>query len=157
MRQRGTAQRDNEERKRNINRPRGHKKIDMKKIIISLIVVLATITSFAQTQTNTSSTISPDNDIVYRLFPTTNRWNFIKLNTRDGRMWQVQYSMEDDQIEVPLSLTTRISKEEEKNGRFFLYPTQNMWTFILLDQLDGRVWQVQWSTESKNRGVIPIN
>lgn len=71
-------------------------------------------------------------------------------------MWQVQYSLEDDQIEVPLSLTARVSKEEEKNGRFFLYPTQNMYNFILLDQLDGRVWQVQWSTESKNRMVIPI-
>jgi len=129
----------------------------MKKIVITLIVFLMAMTAFAQTQTNTNSTVSPDNDIVYRLFPTTNRWNFIKLNTRDGRMWQVQYSMENDQIEVPLSLTIRVSKEEEKNGRFFLYPTQNMWTFILLDQLDGRVWQVQWSTESKNRFVIPID
>ncbi|MDR2914381.1 MAG: hypothetical protein LBV74_06080 [Tannerella sp.] len=128
----------------------------MKKIGIILIVILTTMTAFAQTQTNTNSTVSPDNDIVYRLFPTTNRWNFIKLNTRDGRMWQVQYSLEDDQIEVPLSLTARVSKEEEKNGRFFLYPTQNMYNFILLDQLDGRVWQVQWSTESKNRMVIPI-
>lgn len=128
----------------------------MKKIGIILIVILTTMTAFAQTQTNITSTASPDSDIVYRLFPTTNRWNFIKLNTRDGRMWQVQYSLEDDQIEVPLSLTARVSKEEEKNGRFFLYPTQNMYNFILLDQLDGRVWQVQWSTESKNRMVIPI-
>lgn len=129
----------------------------MKTKILTLTFVLLSVLSFAQIQTNTNSTVSQDNDIVYRLFPTTNRWNFIKLNTRDGRMWQVQYSMENDQIEVPLSLTTRVSKEEEKNGRFFLYPTQNMWTFILLDQLDGRVWQVQWSTEFKNRFVIPIN
>ena len=49
------------------------------------------------------------------------------------------------------------TKEEEKNGRFFLYPTQNVWNFILLDQLDGRVWQVQWSIEEKNRMVIRIN
>lgn len=129
----------------------------MKTKFLTLTFALLSVLSFAQTQTNTNSTVSPDNDIVYRLFPTTNIWNFIKLNTRDGRMWQVQYSMENDQIEVPLSLITRVSKEEEKNGRFFLYPTQNMWTFILLDQLDGRVWQVQWSTESKNRFVIPIN
>ena len=72
-------------------------------------------------------------------------------------MWQVQYSLEDNNMEVPLSLITRVSKEEEKNGRFFLYPTQNIWNFILLDQLDGRVWQVQWSTEQKNRMVIQIN
>lgn len=125
--------------------------------IITFSFILLSVLSTAQTQDNSKSTVSPDNEIVYRLFPTTNRWNFIKLNTRDGRMWQVQYSMENNQLEVPLSLTTLVSSEEEKNGRFFLHPTENMWTFILLDQLDGRVWQVQWSTESKNRFVIPIN
>jgi hypothetical protein len=128
----------------------------MKKIIISLIVALTAMTAFAQTQ-NTISTVSPDSDIVYRLFPTQNIWIFIKLNTRNGQIWQVQYSTKsEEQIEVPLSLGTRVSKEEEKNGRFFLYPTQNMYNFILLDQLDGRVWQVQWSIDSKNRLVIPI-
>ena len=128
----------------------------MKKILISLVVVLATMTVFAQNQTNTTSTVSPDIDIVYRLFPTQNRWTFIKLNTRNGQMWQVQYSLEDNNLEVPLSLTTRVSSENEKNGRFFLYPTQNMYNFILLDQVDGRVWQVQWSTEARQRGVFPI-
>jgi len=128
----------------------------MKKILISLVVVLATMTVFAQNQTNTTSTVSPDIDIVYRLFPTQNRWTFIKLNTRNGQMWQVQYSLEYNNLEVPLSLTTRVSSENEKNGRFFLYPTQNMYNFILLDQVDGRVWQVQWSTEARQRGVFPI-
>lgn len=129
----------------------------MKTQLLLLTFILLSVFSFAQTQANTNTIVSPDQDIVYRLFPTSNRWNFIKLNTRDGRMWQVQYSLENDQIEIPLSLTTLVSKEEEKNGRFFLHPTQNMWSFILLDQLDGRVWQVQWSHESKNRFVIPIN
>ena len=129
----------------------------MKLKLLTFSFVLLSVLSIAQAQENTKPTVSPDRDIVYRLFPTTNRWNFIKLNTRDGRMWQVQYSMESSQMEVPLSLTTRVSPEDEKNGRFFLYPTENIWTFILLDQLDGKVWQVQWSTESKNRFVIPIN
>ena len=38
-----------------------------------------------------------------------------------------------------------------------LYPTQNMWTFILLDQTDGRTWQVQWSTDYESRGILPIS
>ena len=129
----------------------------MKTIIISLVVVLATTTAFAQNQTTPMSIVSPDNDIVYRLFSTQNKWTYIKLNTRNGQMWQVQYSLEDNNMETPLSLITRVSKEEEKNGRFFLYPTQNIYNFILLDQLDGRVWQVQWSIEEKSRMVIPIN
>lgn len=79
-------------------------------------------------------------------------WTFIKLNTRNGQMWQVQWSTGDNIFQVPLSLTSRVSSEEEKNGRFFLYPTTNIYNFILLDQIDGRAWQVQWSTEEKNRG-----
>lgn len=29
-------------------------------------------------------------------------------------------------------------------------------TFILLDQINGRTWQVQWSLEPEKRIVIPI-
>jgi hypothetical protein len=83
-------------------------------------------------------------------------YNFIKLNTRNGQMWQVQWDTGDKSFQVPLSLTTRVSSEEEKNGRFFLYPTTNIYNFILLDQIDGRVWQVQWSIEEKDRMVIRI-
>lgn len=129
----------------------------MKKIIISLIVVLATTAAFAQDQTTPMSIVSPDSGIVYRLFSTRNKWTYIKLNTRNGQMWQVQYSLEEYNREDALSLITRVSKEEEKNGRFFLYPTQNIYNFILLDQIDGRVWQVQWSIEEKNRMVVRIN
>lgn len=40
-------------------------------------------------------------------------------------------------------------------GRFTLYPTQNVFTFILLDQIDGRMWQVQWSTKAENmKGIV---
>lgn len=46
--------------------------------------------------------------------------------------------------------------KEKKNGRFKLVPTTNMWNFLLLDQIDGDVWQVQWSQEPKNRIVIKI-
>ncbi len=45
---------------------------------------------------------------------------------------------------------------KEENDRFALYPTQNIYTFILLDQVDGRTWQVQWSIDTYSRGVIPI-
>ncbi len=116
------------------------------------------MTVFAQTQTNTISIVSPDSAIVYRLFSTTNTWTFIKLNTRNGQMWQVQYHTESKyRFETPLSLTTLVSIEKEKNGRFFLYPTHNMYNFILLDQIDGRVWQVQWAMKEEDRMVIPLN
>lgn len=56
----------------------------MKKIILSLFVVLATTTAFAQNQTTPMSIVSPDGSIVYRLFSTQNKWTYIKLNTRNG-------------------------------------------------------------------------
>ncbi|MCX2584531.1 hypothetical protein [Pedobacter sp. MR22-3] len=130
----------------------------MKRILISLIINLTSITAFAQTTSETPiQNISTDSAVVYRLFSTRNKWTFIKLNTRNGQMWQVQYSLEEYNREDPLSLITRVTKEEEKNGRFFLYPTQNMYNFILLDQIDGRVWQVQWSIQEKSKMVIRIN
>lgn len=96
--------------------------------------------------------------VSYRLFPTENMWTFIKLNTRNGLMWQVQFDVQgDNRFETYLNLLPLVTTENETNDRFTLYPTQNMYTFILLDQLDGKTWQVQWSTKPENRGVIPIN
>ncbi|WP_316797112.1 hypothetical protein [Pedobacter agri] len=130
----------------------------IKRIFISLFVSLISIAAKAQTQSEPpAQNISTDSAVVYRLFTTRNKWTYIKLNTRNGQMWQVQYSLEDNNREDALSLLIRVPKEEEKNGRFFLYPTQNMYNFILLDQLDGRVWQVQWSIEEKSRMVVRIN
>ncbi|HEV3218228.1 MAG TPA: hypothetical protein VGZ48_00545 [Candidatus Acidoferrales bacterium] len=46
----------------------------------------------------------------------------------------------------------------ETPGRFTLYPTENIYNFLLLDQIDGRVWQVQWNWDSPaKRFVLPIS
>ena len=74
----------------------------------------------------------------YELYPTTNMWNFIKLDTQTGVMKMVQYTV-------------------KVNGRFELHKTQNMYNYILLDKIDGRTWQVQWSFEENRRFVIPIS
>jgi len=119
--------------------------------------------SFAQVQVEKDESVISQNAqksllaVTYRLFPTQNMWTFIKLNTRNGRMWQVQYDVQDDnRFETYLNILPLFDKEKEVDNRFTLYSTQNSWTFILLDQLDGRVWQVQWSMEPENRGIIPI-
>ena len=130
----------------------------MKKLLLLCVFAVFTLIANAQTdirQTRPDFTQNPN--ATYRLFPTTNMWIFIKLNTADGRMWLVQYSTTaGDQVEIPLSRIERADESEKKDGRFTLYATQNMYNFILLDQIDGRVWQVQWSTEGDNL-VIPIH
>lgn len=68
-------------------------------------------------------------------------------------MWQVQYSLDNNRFETYLNLTPLVEINKEVDNRFTLYPTQNMWTFILLDQIDGKTWQVQWSQEPKDRGI----
>ena len=95
----------------------------------------------------------------YKLFSTQNMWTFIKLDTRTGQIWQVQYSVDGDENRFECDLNPNpipLADGEEVNGRFELYPTKNMYNFILLDQIDGRTWQVQWSFEEENRAVIFI-
>lgn len=130
----------------------------MKKIFITSIIILSTISAFAQSTSEAPiQNISTDSEAVYRLFATKNMYTFIKLNTRNGQMWQVQWGTESKyRFETILSDLTRVYKDDEKNGRFFLYPTTNIYNFILLDQIDGRAWQVQWSLEAGERMVVRI-
>ena len=129
----------------------------MNKIIFSIIISLASITTLAQSTSEAPiQNISTDNNVVYRLFATRNMYTFIKLNTRNGQMSQIQWGQESNyRFETKLSDISRVNEDEEKNGRFFLYPTTNIYNFILLDQIDGRAWQVQWGKEGE-RMVIRI-
>ncbi len=129
----------------------------MRKLLFVSIFALTTISVFAQsTSEPPHQNISTDSTVVYRLFATKNIYTFIKLNTRNGQMWQIQWGTgKYDTFATLLSDISRVNKEEERNGRFFLYPTTNIYNFILLDQIDGRAWQVQWG-DKKDRMVIPI-
>src|SRR5690606_8128713 len=142
----------------NIKHLKGYRNYDMKKIMIFLVIGLASISAFAQSTSEAPiQNISTDSTVVYRLFSTRNMYTFIKLDTRNGKMWQVQWSNKGKEyrFESTLSDISLVNKDEEKNGRFFLYPTTNIYTFILLDQVDGRTWQVQWGKEDE-RLVIRI-
>ncbi len=130
----------------------------MKRLIFSILISLASITTFAQSSSDVPiQNISTDSNVVYRLFATRNMYTFIKLNTRNGQMWQIQWDTNPKyRFETILSSISLANENEEKNGRFFLYPTSNIYTFILLDQINGKAWQVQWGKEVE-RLVIPIN
>lgn len=130
----------------------------MKTKFITLFFVLFATVSFAQSTSEApTQNISPDSSAVFRLFTTRNMYTFIKLDTRNGQMTQIQWSTKgsDYRFEATLSDISRVNKEDEKIGRFFLYPTTNIYNFILLDQIDGRTWQVQWGKEEE-RAVIRI-
>lgn len=129
--------------------------------ILTLTFVLCATYSFTRTQTIPNETVyhkQVAENAIYQLFPTKNIWTFIKLDTRNGKMWQVHFSISDskNKVELTLNSLSLITDENEIKGRFTLYPTENMYNFLLLDQIDGTVFQVQWSMESKNRGIISI-
>lgn len=94
----------------------------------------------------------------FELFPTQNMWTFIKLDTRNGKMWQVQYDVRgDNRMETVLNDKSLVSNGGEIYGRFNLYATQNIFNFILLDKVSGDTWQVQWSIDEDKRGIMPIS
>ena len=41
-------------------------------------------------------------------------------------------------------------------GQFKLYPTKNMYNFLMVNTITGTTWQVQWSTEEEERMVFLI-
>jgi len=131
-----------------------------------LILGLLSFASYSQAKTQQDSTSikQQDKDIVlqvevpiYKLFPTENYWTFIKLDTRNGKMWQVHFTISDGyQGELILNSRSLVWADQEVNGRFTLYPTKNMYNFILLDQINGRTYQVQWNSDREKRFVSPI-
>lgn len=122
---------------------------------ISLSIIL---TAQNAPTSNADQSNQANEKFVYQLFPTKNYWTFIKLDTRNGKMWQVHFTLERDGVEGEFVLNSvpLVTKEKETTGRFTLYPTENIYNFILLDKIDGNVFQVQWSLEEKYRGVLPI-
>lgn len=149
----------------------------MKKLILILAAICIGTAALAQSAANDSSAtkwtqkdtltvgylqrISQHTAPCYKLYPTENMWTFLELETFSGRIWQVQYSIKgpDYRFKTVLnenSMIPFLDTEGKFAGRFELYKTQNMYNFILLDTASGSTWQVQWSTEAKDRAVLRI-
>lgn len=95
----------------------------MKTKYFTLIITIVLFVFSAQSQEKQKTTIQQkqvSENAVYQLFPTPNVWTFIKLDTRNGKMWQVQWGTDEkNRFESILSDISRVNYDEEKNGRFF--------------------------------------
>ena len=90
----------------------------------------------------------------YKFYPTENMYNFLKLDTQTGRIEQVQWSLDTDKEGSII-----INNEDLSwiSGSLFeLYPTQNIYQFLLLDNSNGRTWHVQWGMEDNKRWMRRI-
>jgi hypothetical protein len=112
----------------------------MKRSLVGSVALLL----FASLALADESSINPTQDpgAPYRLFATQNTYTLLKLDTRDGRVWQLQWGDKDHRFIQPINEKGLVSGA--RAGRFTLYPTKNIYTFILLDQDTGDVWHVQW-------------
>ena len=130
----------------------------MKRFIYIIAVLLAcsqysagqTVIDFPATE------YTQDPKANFRLYKTENMYNFIKLDTRTGQMELVQWSVKGNRMAYKLSDRILASQEEQIPGRFTLYATKNIYQFVLLDQIDGRTWQVQWDTDKNYRWIRRI-
>ena len=165
----------------------------MKRICLTIIIVLLTTISFAQSRDKQYSaerdTLSSpelvtkkilengygtigvldaietrlsrlENEVnpYYKLYPTQNKWTFLELDTAYGTVYHVQWSLNDNSGRWMLGGITDYDVPDSRRyaGRYELYPTQNIFNFLLVDGLTGKVWQVQWSTERKEEGIWEI-
>ncbi len=93
----------------------------------------------------------------YKMLATQNINILLKLDTKRGRIWMVQYRMKDQSaMEVTIDNFAAVSEAAGWNGRFEMYPTNNMYNFLMIDTETGQVYQVQWSTEYSKRFVERI-
>lgn len=133
----------------------------MRKFQVILLIILSThIFGQGATKpvTKLETNLKRENSI-YQLYPTKNFYTFLKLDTRNGKIWQVHFTVANEGFrgELILNSTPLVSKELETIGRFTLYPTENTYNYLLLDQIDGLVYQAQWSNEAENRAVMSIS
>ena len=146
----------------------------MKKIILLLILVVS-LSASGQT-TNTEKSLSQNDSLTwagtkwleqielnlslkerYKLYPTQNMYNFLLLDTKTGQIEQIQWSMKpENEIHSTINSVDLTYGQGYGSRSFELIPTQNMYTFLLVDKTTGRIWHVQWGLENSKRGIWNI-
>ncbi len=93
----------------------------------------------------------------YKLYPTENIYTFLKLDTKTGRIEQVQWSLNSrEECIVTINNDDLTYGYGHGSNSFELYPTKNMYQFILLNKTDGKIWHVQWGMKSGERWIRRI-
>ena len=122
-----------------------------RKLVVTVMLLLFASLALADLE-HLEPTQNPD--APYRLFNTHNISTLLKLDTSAGRIWQVQWGDKEHRFIEPINPKALVAGG--KPGRFTLYPTSNIFTFILLDQETGDAWYVQWG-KLEDRFIVQID
>lgn len=88
----------------------------------------------------------------FKYYQTENIHNQLQLNSKTGEVLQVQ---DDGQT---FTVNAALTVDNEIPNKYALFKTENMWTFILLDQFTGKLWQCQYSVKGPDyRNTWGIN
>ena len=128
----------------------------MKKLLAILIVVLFANPASADEPVEFIESFQQSLNAPYRLFNTTNVNTLIVLETSTGKLYQIHPGIGENSVMgyYPINekdLTPEGSESE--SNRFTLYPTPNIYSFVLVDQLVGRFWRVKWNYEYEKRFI----
>lgn len=153
----------------------------MKKELLTVVLMLCATIGFAQTKTTNhqarkDSTLIRIDSLIqvtnawldqieldhslkqrYKLYQTDNIYTFLQLDTKTGMIEQVQWSLDSNKEgSITINGDDLTYGQGKGSGSFELYPTKNMYQFLLLDKTTGRKWHVQWGMESTNRWIRRI-
>lgn len=145
----------------------------MKQWLIALLLLGGTFRAATATETNdsdeprlsvcVSGRTECDNPLaVYELYATHDNYEFIKLDTRNGKIWLVEcspYTKAKRRREQSINAQSLVpTGETEEKGRFALHPNTALNTFVLLDRISGKMWQVKWfNAFDLDSELIPIH
>ena len=88
----------------------------------------------------------------FKLYATENIYNFLLLDTETGKIDIVQWSL-DDGKEGSATINDKDLSLDTGCGTFELYPTKNLYQFLLLDKVTCRKWHVQWGFKAARDGL----
>jgi len=112
----------------------------MKKFVIIFYLFLISLCVSAQNESSISHT------------KTVNDSTLIKIH---AIVEDIDFRMDDDK-EGSATLNDEDLSLGTGCGTFELYPTKNIYQFLLLDKVTGRRWHVQWGFESSKRWIKRI-
>ncbi len=93
----------------------------------------------------------------YKLYQTENIYTLLQLDTKTGRIDQVQWSLESkNEGSVSINSDDLTNGYGYGSGSFELYPTKNIYQFILIDKTSGKKWHVQWGLQESKRWIRRI-
>ncbi len=93
----------------------------------------------------------------YKIYQTDNIYILLKLDTATGKIKMIQWSLDrSEEFEVYINENDLSNSLLSETGRFELYPTKNMYQFILIDTILGSTWHVQWGTKVGDQWIRKI-